>query len=100
MSFNLGAPCKHGHRFLLSLGKGAPIFPSFRIERLSTVHTRTPRLGLPSGRIRLFFERATRTGERIRNIFPAIRVMIINIRCDIANISLHEMRIRVRGMKK
>lgn len=42
MSFNLGAPCKHGHRFLLSLGKGSPIFPSSRIERLSTMHARAP----------------------------------------------------------
>lgn len=54
MSFNLGAPCKHGHRFLLSLSKGAPIFLSSRIERLSTV--RALRLRLPSGQIQ-FFER-------------------------------------------
>lgn len=96
MSFNLGAPCKHGHRFLLSLGKGAPIFPSFRIERLSTMHARgrASRLRLPSGRIRFFFERATRARGHIRNIFPAIRVIIINIRRDIANIRLHETRER------
>lgn len=63
MSFNLGAPCKHGHRFLLSLGKGAPIFLSSRIERLSTM--RALRLRLPSGRIQ-FFERTLR--GRIRRV--------------------------------
>jgi len=69
MSFNLGAPCKHGHRFLLSLGKGAPIFLSSRIERLSTV--RALRLRLPSGRIQFFErkrERESVVHERIRRV--------------------------------
>lgn len=69
MSFNLGAPCKHGHRFLLSLGKGAPIFLSSRIERLSTM--RALRLRLPSGRIQFFErerERESVVHERIRRV--------------------------------
>lgn len=70
MSFNLGAPCKHGHRFLLSRAKGLLFFflPVSNDFYAATRCARCPRLlRLPSGRIR-FFERAPSARARIRRV--------------------------------